>query len=113
MLGAIFFSFLGSFYLLEQTVFAFFFSLGCARAGDEAETARCEKYSEPVGRSGPNLEPGTMRVYVTNGRRNGLNICKKVGPCPGSRRGLELGLTRPSYLALSVFAFLGGFSSWG
>lgn len=48
MLGAIFFSFLGSFYLLEQTVFAFFFSLGCARAGDEAETARCEKYAEPI-----------------------------------------------------------------
>jgi len=39
-----------------------------------------------LGRSGPNLEPGTMRVYVTNGPRNGLNIGRKVGPCPGSRR---------------------------
>jgi len=39
-----------------------------------------------VGRSGPNLEPGTMRVYVTNGPRNGLNIGKKIGPCSGSRR---------------------------
>jgi len=37
-------------------------------------------------RSGPNLEPGTMRVYVTNGPRNGLNIGWKVGRCPGSRR---------------------------
>jgi len=39
-----------------------------------------------IGRSGPNLKPGTMRVYVTNGRQNGLNIGRKVGPCPGSRR---------------------------
>ena len=39
-----------------------------------------------LGRSVPNLEPGTMRVYITNGPRNGLNIGRKVGPCPGSRR---------------------------
>jgi len=39
-----------------------------------------------VGRSGPNLEPGTMRVYLTNGPQNGLNIDRKVGPFPGSRR---------------------------
>jgi len=39
-----------------------------------------------LGRSGPNLEPGTMRVYLTNGPRNGLNSGRKVGPCPGRRR---------------------------
>jgi len=44
-----------------------------------------------VGRSGLNLEPGTMRVYVTNGPRNGLNIGRKVGLCPGSRRRWVLG----------------------
>jgi len=44
-----------------------------------------------VGRSGPNLEPGTMRVYVTNSPRNGLHIDRKVGPCPGSRRRWVLG----------------------
>jgi len=38
-----------------------------------------------VGISGPNLEPGTMRVYITNGPQNGLNIGRTVGPCPGSR----------------------------
>jgi len=38
------------------------------------------------GKSGPNLEPGTMRVYVTNGPRNGLNIDMRVSPRPGSRR---------------------------
>jgi len=37
-----------------------------------------------LGRSGPNLEPGTMRVYVTSGPRNGLHIGRKVGPCPGT-----------------------------
>jgi len=47
-----------------------------------------------LGRSGPNLEPGTMRVYVTNGPRNGLNIGRKVGPCPGSRRRWVLGSVR-------------------
>ena len=40
---------------------------------------------------GPNLEPGTMRVHVTNGRRNGLNIGRKVGPFVGSRRRWVLG----------------------
>jgi len=44
-----------------------------------------------LGRSGPNLKPGTMRLYVTNGPRNGLNIGRKVGPCPGSRRRWVLG----------------------
>jgi len=44
-----------------------------------------------VGRSGPNLEIGTMRVYVTNGPRSGLNIGRKVDPCPGSRRRWVLG----------------------
>ena len=43
-----------------------------------------------LGRSGPNLEPGTMRVYL-NGLRNGLNIGGKVGPCRGSRRRWVLG----------------------
>jgi len=48
--------------------------------------------SSSLGRLGPiNLEPGTMRVYVTNGPRNGLNIGGKVGPCPGSRRRWVLG----------------------
>jgi len=42
-------------------------------------------------RSGPNLEPRTMRVYVTNGRRNGLSIGRKVGLCPGSWRRWVLG----------------------
>jgi len=50
-----------------------------------------------LGRSGPNLEPGTMRVYVTNGPRNGLNIGRKVSLCPGSWRRWVLG---------SVHAFL-------
>jgi len=39
-----------------------------------------------IGRSGPYLEPGTMRVHVTNGPRNGFNIGRKVGPCPRNRR---------------------------
>jgi len=39
-----------------------------------------------LGRSDPNLEPGAVRVYVVNGPRNGLNIGRKVSPCPGSRR---------------------------
>jgi len=44
-----------------------------------------------LGRSGPNLKPGTMRVYVTSGWQNGLNIDRKVGLCPGSRRRWALG----------------------
>jgi len=44
-----------------------------------------------LGRSGPNLEPGTMRVYVTNGPRKGSNIGRKVGPWPGSQRRWVLG----------------------
>jgi len=42
-------------------------------------------------RSGPNLEPGKMRVYVTNGLQNGLKIGRNVGPCSGSRRRWVLG----------------------
>jgi len=45
-----------------------------------------------LGRSGPNLEPGTMRVYATNGPRNGLNIGRKVRLCPGSRGRWVFGL---------------------
>ena len=30
-----------------------------------------------IGRPGPNLEPGTKRVYATDGPRNGFNIGKK------------------------------------
>jgi len=51
-------------------------------------------------RSGPNLEPGTIRVYVTNGPRNGLHIGRKVGPCPGSRRRWVLGCVRAFSQAL-------------
>jgi len=43
-------------------------------------------------RSGPNQEPGTIRVYVTNGQRNGLYVGRKVGPCPGGRRRWVVGL---------------------
>ena len=42
-------------------------------------------------RVGPNLEPGTMRVYLMHGTRNGLNIGRKVGPCPIARRLWGLG----------------------
>jgi len=35
---------------------------------------------EQLGSSGPNLEPGTMRVYVTNGPRDRLNIGRRVNP---------------------------------
>jgi len=56
-----------------------------------------------VRRSGPNLESGTMRVYITNGPRNGLNIGRKVSPCPGSRRRWVLGsvhaLSQPVHAA--------------
>jgi len=41
---------------------------------------------DPLGRSGLNLEPGTAVVYFTNGSRKGLNIARKVCPCPGSRK---------------------------
>jgi len=48
----------------------------------------CVEASRSVGSKllGHNLEPGTMHVYVANGPRNGLNIGRKVGPCPESRR---------------------------
>ena len=39
-----------------------------------------------LGRSGPNLEPRSVRAYVINGARNGLHIDGKVGPCPRTRR---------------------------
>ena len=43
----------------------------------------------PIHHSGllsPNLQPGTMRVYITNGGpQNGSNIGMKFGPCPGSQ----------------------------
>jgi len=62
---------------------------GQLHAGGEAsDPSTC---SNRVGRSGPNLEPGTMRVYVTNGPRNGLKIGRKVGPSPGSQRRWVLG----------------------
>jgi len=47
---------------------------------------------------GPNLEPGTVRVYVIHGSQNGLNIGRTVGPCTITRRRWVLGsvgLTRP------------------
>jgi len=53
-----------------------------------------------VERSGPNLKPGTMRVYVTDGPRNVLNIGRKVGPCPGCRRRWVLGSVRAFSQAL-------------
>jgi len=53
-----------------------------------------------LGRSGPNLEPGTLRVHFTNGPRNGLNIDRKVGPCTGSRRRWVLTSVRASSQAL-------------
>jgi len=53
-----------------------------------------------LGRSGPNLEPGTMRVYAFNVPRNGLNIGRKVGPCPESRRRWVLGSVHASSQAV-------------
>jgi len=49
---------------------------------------------DSLGRSCPNLEPGTTRVYENNGPRNGLDSGRKVGPCPGSRRRWALGSAR-------------------
>ena len=34
--------------------------------------------------SGPNLEPGAVRVCVIYASRNGFNIGRKVSPCPGT-----------------------------
>jgi len=53
----------------------------------------------PVGRSDPNLEHGTMRVCVTNGPRNGLNIGRRVGLRPGSRRRWVFGLVCMPFLS--------------
>jgi len=39
-----------------------------------------------LGRPGPNLEPGTVRVDVINGSRDGLTIGRKVGLNPRARR---------------------------
>jgi len=52
-----------------------------------ARGVRCARIYD-LGRSGPNLQPGTLRVYVINGSRNGLNIGRKAGPCLGTRRRL-------------------------
>jgi len=41
-----------------------------------------------------------MRVYVTNGPRNGLHIGGKVGPCPGSRRRWVFGSVHAFYQAV-------------
>jgi len=40
-----------------------------------------------VGRSGPNLEPGTVGDDVNTGSQNGLTISRKAGPCPGTGEG--------------------------
>ena len=53
-----------------------------------------------LGRSGPNLEPGTMRVHVTNGPQNGLNIGRKVGPRPESWRRWVLGSVHACFQAV-------------
>jgi len=45
---------------------------------------RCLSWVESVG---PDLEPGTVRVYIINGAQNGLTIVKKNGPCPGTGDG--------------------------
>jgi len=67
----------------------------CVYRVNEVDTTRLRVLTSQmvcmVGRSGPNLEPGTMLVDVTNGPRNGLHIGRKVGPCPGSRRRWVLG----------------------
>ena len=55
---------------------------------------------EGVGRSGPNLEPKMMRVYVTHGPRSGLDIGRKVGPCLGSRRRWMLGSVHAFFQAV-------------
>ena len=55
------------------------------RGGESACEAR------RLGRSDPHLEPGMMRVYVTNGMRNCLNIGRRVGPCPRTHRRWVLG----------------------
>jgi len=62
-------------------------------AASRSSTIPCGSKREAglVGRSGPNLEPGTMRVYVSNGRRNGLEIGWKVGLYPGGRKRWVLG----------------------
>jgi len=44
---------------------------------------------EWLGRSGPNLQPGTVRVYIINGSRNGLSTTKHP-PSLGSRAGPDL-----------------------
>ena len=36
-------------------------------------------------RSGPNLEPRTVRVTSLTVREHDFNIGRKVGPCPGTR----------------------------
>ena len=59
----------------------------CVYNGASYEAAQTPYLRRP----GPKLEPGTVVVYVINASRNGLNIGRKVGPCPGSRRWWVLG----------------------
>jgi len=48
---------------------------------------RGSQTTNSVGRSGPNLEPGTLVVYVIHSSQNGWTIGGKVGPCPGTGDG--------------------------
>jgi len=41
-----------------------------------------------------------MRGYISNGPQNGLNIGRKVGLCPGSRRRWVLGSVHACYQAV-------------
>ena len=43
-----------------------------------------------------------MRMYVTNGPRNGLDSVRKVGSCPGSRRRWVLGIGLHMRLPLPI-----------
>jgi len=71
-------------------------------AGQTAETWEgiYAQFTPTVGRPGANLELGTMRVNVTNGRRDGLSIGRKVGPCLGNRRRCVLGGVHAFVLAV-------------
>jgi len=69
-------------------------------SGSRNKKTHTHKDTRETERSGPNLEPGTMRVYVANSSRNGLNIGRKVGPCPGTRRRWVLGSVQASSQAI-------------
>ena len=45
--------------------------------------------SQQVGRSGPNLKPGTVCVWRMSGLRNGMNTTQH-SPSPASRAGTDL-----------------------